>query len=242
MRPFLRASLATALMALLAATPAAAVLNGKPDTAHPYVGIFVTEVDGRTVPVCSGFLVSPTVFVTAAHCVAFVGTRPAYVSFDQTFTNESELLPGQAVANPDFDPASTAHDIAVILLDEEVTDRGHASLPPVGLLDSAAKKSALTVVGYGSNGLVRGDGMPRHDFRLVRSYGEARLIKLLKDGFDLRMSSGMCFGDSGGPTLLGDSDVAVGINSYVSNRQCAGNAYAFRLDTTEARAFLAPYL
>jgi Trypsin len=242
MRPLLRALLAATLVALLGATPAAAVLNGKPDTAHPYVGIFVTEVDGRTVPVCSGFLVSPTVFVTAAHCVAFVGERPASVSFDETFTNESELVRGEAFAHPDFDPASTAHDIAVIVLENEVTDRGQASLPALGQLDSIAKKSALTVVGYGSNGLVRGGGMPHHDFRLVRSYGEARLIKVLKDGFDLRMSSGMCFGDSGGPTLLGDSNVAVGINSYLSNRQCAGNAYAFRLDTLEARAFLDQYL
>jgi hypothetical protein len=242
MRPSLRALLAATVVGLVAAAPAGAVLNGTPDTEHPYVGILVTVADGDRVPVCSGFLVSPTVFVTAAHCVAFLGDEPAYVSFDQTFTDESELLPGTAVPNTDFDPASTAHDIALILLDDEVTDRGFATLPAVGQLDSVERKSALTVVGYGSNGLVRGGGMPRHDFRLARTFGEARLGKLLKDGFDLRMSAGMCFGDSGGPVLLGDSDVAVGINSYLSNSQCAGNAYAFRLDTIEARAFLEPYL
>jgi secreted trypsin-like serine protease len=244
MRPFLRALLAATVGALLVAAPAGAILNGKPDTAHPYVGILVTVVDGERVPVCSGFLVSPTVFVTAAHCVAFVGEHPAYVSFDQTFTEASELVPGEAVANPDFDPASTAHDIAVIRFgaDDAVTDRGQAALPELDLLDSVAKKSPLTVVGYGSNGLLRGGGPPRHDFRLVRTFGEARLAKVLKDGFDFRMSSGICFGDSGGPVLLGDSDVAVGISSYLSNGQCAGNAYAFRLDTLEARAFLARYL
>ena len=56
------------------------------------------------------------------------------------------------------------------------------------------------------------------------------------------MSSGICFGDSGGPILLGDSDVVVGISSFVNNANCAGNAFAYRLDTAESLAFLAPYL
>jgi hypothetical protein len=58
----------------------------------------------------------------------------------------------------------------------------------------------------------------------------------------LRMSTGICFGDSGGPALLGASNLAVAVNSFVSNRQCEGNSFAYRLDTAEARAFLAPYL
>jgi len=56
------------------------------------------------------------------------------------------------------------------------------------------------------------------------------------------MSSGICFGDSGGPVLLGSSDIAVGINSFVNNNNCTGNAFAFRLDTAESQTFLAPYL
>jgi len=56
------------------------------------------------------------------------------------------------------------------------------------------------------------------------------------------MQSGICFGDSGGPILLGDTDLAVGIASFVNNGQCAGNAFAYRLDTAESLDFLAPYL
>lgn len=257
MRPPLRILLATAIALLVTAAPANAILNGKPDTEHPYVGILVTVVDGQRVPVCSGFLVSPTVLVTAAHCVYELGDLPAYVSFDQAFTEESDLLSGTPVPNPDFNPAATAHDIAVVLLDEEITGVGLAELPRRGLLDSLAKRKglqdrSLTVVGYGSNDLIKGGGPPRHDFQLLRTWAYAKLINLRSanaGGFDLQMSSNpgqgkgaMCFGDSGGPVLLGSSDVVVGINSYVNNRQCAGNAFAFRMDTSEALTFLAPYL
>jgi V8-like Glu-specific endopeptidase len=244
MRPFLRASLATVVVALAVAAPAGAIVDGQPDTAHPYVGILVTLQGGQPVPVCSGFLVSPTAFVTAAHCVDSLGSLPAYVSFDQAFTPASPLLHGTAVPNPAFgSPEANTHDIALVVLDSAVSNRGFAELPTLGLLDTVAKsKSSLTVVGYGANGFLKGGGKPAPDFRLVRSFADSRLAKLAKGGFNLRMTSGICFGDSGGPVLLGSSNVAVGVNSFVNNSQCAGNAFAFRLDTAESLAFLAPYL
>jgi hypothetical protein len=240
MRPLLRAFLAATAVALAVASPSAAVLDGTPDTAHPYVGILVTEIGGETVPVCSGFLVSPTVFVTAGHCVEDLGgTLPAFVSFDQAFTPDSELLSGTAVPNPLFGSTGpSSHDVALVLLDEPVTDRGFAELPSLGLLASVPRSSPLTVVGYGANARHGGE----LEFRLVRTFGEARLVKTEKKMAHLRMSTGICFGDSGGPTLLGSSDVAVAVNSFVSNRQCSGNSFAYRLDTAEAMAFLAPYL
>ena len=76
MRPSLR-FLGIVVIVLATAAPAAAILDGKPDTAHPYVGILVTDIDGQRVPVCSGFLVNSTTFVTAAHCVDDLGDLPA---------------------------------------------------------------------------------------------------------------------------------------------------------------------
>jgi hypothetical protein len=254
MRSLLRALLATTVVALAIAAPSGAILNGKPDTAHPYVGILVTVVDGKRVPVCSGFLVSPTVFVTAGHCVAALGgTLPAFVSFDQAYTGESDLLLGKAVPNPAFRVVGE-HEIAAVLLEEEVTtDNGYAQLPRLGLLDSLNKRKglqdlSLTIVGYGANDVIKGG----YDVQLVRSFASSRLLNVTSanaGGFNLQLSSNpgqgkgaICFGDSGGPALLGSSNVVVGINSYVNNRQCSGNAFAFRMDTVESLSFLASYL
>jgi hypothetical protein len=236
MRHHLRAFLAVAIVALTAAAPSGAIIDGTPDTEHPYVGILVTVIDGDTVPVCSGFLVSSTVFVTAAHCIEDLGgTLPAYVSFDRTFDDSSPVVHGTAVPNPNF--GSRGDDIAAVLLDSRVTGRGHATLPEEGLLEDTARGAALTLVGYGADGFER--GVPQFD--LVRRMTDARLVKLERGKYalNLRISKGICFGDSGGPVLLGDSDVVVGINSFVNGSKCAGNAYAFRTDTPEALDFLA---
>jgi V8-like Glu-specific endopeptidase len=236
-------SLGIVAIVLATAAPAAAILNGQPDTEHRYVGILVTDLNGQRVPVCSGFLVTPTTFVTAAHCVDDLGDLPALVSFDRRFTADSSVITGTAVPNPEFgSPEADTHDIAVVILDTPVTNRGFADLPSVDRLASANKKNALTIVGYGANGWLKGGGPPAPDFRLVRSFGESRISKIEKTGFNLRMQSGICFGDSGGPVLLGDSDLVVGIASFVNNGQCSGNAFAYRLDTAESLDFLAPYL
>ena len=237
MRLHLRAVLAAAIIALIPAAPAGAVIDGTPDTEHRYVGILVTVIDGDRVPVCSGFLVSSTVFVTAAHCIEDLeGTRTAFVSFDQTFTGDSALVSGTPVPNPRF-TGGTEHDIAAVLLESDVTGRGHATVPEEGLLEDAARSTALTLVGYGANGFER--GVPQFD--LMRRTTDARLVKLERGKYapNLRMSKGICFGDSGGPVLLGDSDVVVGISSFVKSSKCGGNAYAFRMDTPEALDFLA---
>jgi V8-like Glu-specific endopeptidase len=237
MRLHLRAFLIAAIVALTAAAPSGAVLDGEPDTAHPYVGILVTVIDGETAPVCSGFLVSSTLFVTAAHCIDDLGgTLPAYVSFARTFDDSSSVIHGTAVANPLF-TGGTEHDIAAVILDKAVTGRGTATVPEEDVLEDTARSAALTLVGYGANGFTK--GAPESD--LTRRAADARLVKLERGKYslNLRMSKGICFGDSGGPVLLGDSDVVVGISSFVKSAKCQGNAYAFRTDTREALSFLA---
>ena len=46
-------------------------------------------------------------------------------------------------------------------------------------------------------------------------------------------TGGTCFGDSGGPNLLGGTDVVLAVNSYVTNGNCAGVGYAARVDVPE---------
>ena len=73
----MRRAFAGALIAcgVLAASAGAVTTNGFPDDGrHPNVGaIMVPASSGNGyASVCSGTLVSPTVFLTASHCTAFL--------------------------------------------------------------------------------------------------------------------------------------------------------------------------
>jgi hypothetical protein len=50
--------------------------------------------------------------------------------------------------------------------------------------------------------------------------------------------AGTCFGDSGGPDLLGDTNIVLGVNSFVANSLCAGNTYSYRVDTEQALSWI----
>jgi hypothetical protein len=51
-------------------------------------------------------------------------------------------------------------------------------------------------------------------------------------------SGGLCFGDSGGPDLLGGTDTVLAVNSYVTNSNCAGVGYSARVDIPEVLAWI----
>jgi hypothetical protein len=55
-------------------------------------------------------------------------------------------------------------------------------------------------------------------------------------------SGGTCFGDSGGPDLLGGTDTVLGVNSYVTNINCSGVGYSQRVDVPEVLAWIESFL
>ena len=92
MRRILTVLAGLVVLALVGAAPAAAITGGRPDgNAHPYVGIVLTA-DGA---LCSGSLLSPTVFLTAGHCTYYFtesGADEVFVSFDSQVTADSEFI------------------------------------------------------------------------------------------------------------------------------------------------------
>jgi hypothetical protein len=100
-----------ALAILLAGGVAQAIINGEPDSglnAHPYVGALVSvptsgEFKGQRIPLCSGTLISPKVFLTAGHCTDFLMRKdlPTYVSFDPTYKpGASEVISATPYTHP----------------------------------------------------------------------------------------------------------------------------------------------
>ena len=95
------AALGAALMVVLATAAAAlAITNGTPDgNRHPYVGLMVAlDSDGVPLWRCSGSLLSPTVFLTAGHCVE-----------DPAAHIEVWVSPGPVTTDPDY-AAALAND------------------------------------------------------------------------------------------------------------------------------------
>src|SRR5687767_15197209 len=95
--------LAGALVAalVLAVGPAGAITFGQPDgNLHPNVGALLADYDpdspGPDV-LCSGTLIAPTVFLTAAHCTAFLeaeGISQVWVTFAPTYDEDATTTAG----------------------------------------------------------------------------------------------------------------------------------------------------
>jgi hypothetical protein len=244
----------TAAVVIAAAAPVMTVTNGRPDgTAHPYVGIAIQAApDGSGFFVCSGAFISPTRFLTAAHC--FDPTLPAFASPSPTPLNDGGFVPGVVHNDPQWCfgcgsglPGADTHDVAVIALAAPVLLTQYATLPVAGLVDTLPQKRAVDIVGYGVQGFIRGGGKPQQIFTAVRYFAPSELVQSNNRASDefIKLTAnpsqgtgGVCFGDSGGPDILGGSNIVLAVNSYVTNGNCSGVTYSQRVDLPDILAFI----
>jgi len=252
--------LATMALAILLATGmASAITYGHPDGGrHPYVGALVGADEQGEFLFCSGTLIAPDVFLTAAHCTDAIeqfGFEFRGVTFDKVFDPDTSVVrPGTPHTHPGYPgPNSDLKDIAVVVLDKEVTDIRPASLPRAGLLDRLARNGNLkgrrfTAVGYGATERTHepASGAPVFGEGGTRMYSVST-FSALNNTF-LRLSQnpatgdgGTCYGDSGGPNFLGDSRVIASI-TITGDVPCRARNDTYRLDTRSARSFLGRFV
>ncbi|MFC4011372.1 trypsin-like serine protease [Nonomuraea purpurea] len=238
-------------------TPAAAITNGIADgDAHPEVGALVDDKPNpdRTWTYCTGTLISPTVFLTAAHCgEADQGT--ARVTFDKRYKRGSTLYTGRFIQDSRFDPKAELHDMAVVVFDKPVPGIKPAQLPPAGLLDrlkadKTLQTSRFTPVGYGSLNPTKQKGPERSGYHYtdIRHQTTISFKGLSRRWLDLSLSNegdgSTCFGDSGGPNFLGGptSHLLVATSISGADDACKSTNYDYRLDSASARKFLGKHV
>jgi V8-like Glu-specific endopeptidase len=245
---------------------ASAITYGQPDgNAHPNAGAFLAEfrTPGVKEALCSGTLIAPTIFLTAAHCVTHsldargIPHDAVWVTFDANYVQASSpAIHGVAYADPAYNQSqSDVQDLAVIILDHPASDDypgiTPAGLPTLGQLDAMSAQNGLkdtvfTTVGYGA--VESGPVDAGHSFypQTTRRSGTGS-FNSLSNGF-LRLSgndqhgdTGTCFGDSGGPNFIGTSGVIAAI-TVGGDSQCKATNVDYRLDLASARSFLGQYV
>jgi len=244
--------------------PAGAITNGQPDgTAHPNVGVILLDSGSGPRRQCSGVLIAPTRFLTAAHCTGFLNNPSVAlvgVTFDPTYNpSTSTVIPAVSlIVDPlfDFKGFGDLHDLAVITL-ANPAPTAPVVLPTAGLLDQLAAQGGLrgqtfTNVGYGATGWAFGGGAPTFvEFNpAIRRIATSPFMALepnvlrLQGNTNATGEGGTCVGDSGSASYLnvGGTDVAVAIVSIGSDARCVANDPTYRLDTPSARAFLGQFV
>ena len=238
------------LVAALVATasPAGAIVGGAVDgSRHPAVGGLVspTQYSDGTWLYCSGTLISPTVFLTAAHCAEdgeLVG-----VTFDADYQAGDKVYYGTFYSDPLYgQKQSDPHDIAVVVFDKAVKGITPAQLPTAGSLSSLSGSQTFTSVGYGAYEVTNGPGGHRYLYDDVRMVATGTLNAINPAWLRISMNpstgnGGTCYGDSGGPNFLGTTNIVAAI-TITGDAVCRSTNVVYRLDTESARAFLGQYV
>jgi hypothetical protein len=243
---------AVLLGTLVLAASAGAITYGSPDgSGHPEVGALLAPVaysDG-TWATCSGTLISPTVFLTAAHCDQ--GVSRVAVTFDSAYSaGTGTTYWGTWHADPRFRGAqSDPYDVAVVVLAKPVRGIQPARLPQAGSLQKLAPGTMFTSVGYGAQSVTIEKGPSFHysDTRFVATGG---LFTTTQSWLKISMNpalgdGGTCYGDSGGPNFLGAGSTETNIvagTTITGDFMCRATNVDYRMDTASARSFLAQYV
>jgi len=247
---------AMAAISVIVVAPAWAVTDGQLDgDGHPYVGLMVAQTaSGTPLWRCSGTLLSPTLFLTAGHC-----TEAPAAHIEIWFAADVESgIPGNGYpftgdvggtphTHPNYNPnAFFLFDLGVVVLDEPITMPSYGALPALDVLDPLASRRGLQDVNFTSVGYGLQQSFPdrasflEHNQR-IRMVAQPHLIQIntgFTGDFSVMLSNnantgGTCFGDSGGPNFIGNSNVLGGVTSYGLNGNCAGTGGVYRVDRAD---------
>jgi len=239
---------------------------------HPHVVLLVMDVGGEPAYRCSATLLSSTVVLTAGHCTSnypdepFTGMRIFTESDVQNgdnnypYCNEDDnncISAKSWAVHPLFEGNDPfyMHDVGIVVLSEAYELDEYGVLPEAdqfdALMPSKGVKQGFTAVGYGLQASFPEGADLKTEAERVRMVAYPYLLQLNAPGmtgdFSMLLSNnantgGTCYGDSGGPNFLGDSNIVAGVTSFGMNVSCAGTGGVFRMDRQDVLDFVQPFL
>jgi hypothetical protein len=243
---------------------ASLIVNGQPTgNLYPNVGALLFDYDKNGIingddEWCTGSLIAPTIFLTAAHCIVTPYTPPGtqfYVSFSPDLFAKSftYIAATGYVHDPPYGhEVANLHDLALVFLPKNST-RGITplQLPPAGYLDDLKASGVINDllfvnVGYGTSSTITGP--PGFPFDGKRSYSKSEFMGLQPTWLGLLMNNnatgegGDCYGDSGGPKFIDGNSKMIVATVTTGDYPCRATTWDWRLDTPEARGFLGQYV
>jgi secreted trypsin-like serine protease len=131
----------------------------------------------------------------------------------------------------------------------------YGALPQLDVLDRLATQRGqqdvtFTAVGYGLQESFPDAAAWKEHNQKIRMVAHPQLLQI-NTGFtgdgSLLLSNnantgGTCFGDSGGPNFIGDTNVVGGVTSFGVNGECAGTGGVYRVDRADDLEWLATFL
>jgi hypothetical protein len=176
----------------------------------------------------------------------------------QWLIDDPDWIRGTAHPHPDYILGGfpDTYDVGVIELDEGYTPTGgpypFATLAEDGYLTGLETKRGLhkedlifETAGYGIQEVY--PFYMGEDSRYKSTSSLVNLRSALTDGYNLQTSNnpskangkgGSCFGDSGGPVMINDTNVIVGVVSFGFNYNCKGADFAFRVDLDDVQEWI----
>jgi len=160
-------------------------------------------------------------------------------------------------AHPDYETEDPFyfHDVGIVILEEPgvVGLDVYGVLPELdqfdGLVLPSGKrdKTEFTSVGYGQQAIFTDEAQWELESDRIRMVAHPFLLQTNVEGitgdYSMLLSNnhstgGTCFGDSGGPNFLGDTNIVAGVTSFGMNQNCAGTGGVFRTDRADVLDFI----
>jgi hypothetical protein len=179
--------------------------------------------------------------------------RSAWLNANPDYTK------GTSFPNPDYDnfaefPAN--HDVGVVVLDQTASVGSYGVLAPIGSVEDLLASSSpghndalVETVGYGIQSV-----QPKPMDVETRYKSTSRIVEDMSQiagGGNLHTlnnpsavggTGGSCFGDSGGPVLINNTNQVLAVVSFGFSPTCHGADYSWRVDIQESYDFILPFL